>query len=257
MLIPSRFQKHRTRGRKSLEAFTLVELLVVAAILSALAALLFPVLFRARQAASEVASLSNMRQMGLALAMYAADHEGWFPPVKEILADPTLTTWVDSVQPYVRSRLLRRSPMDDSPAWADPSNPRLTSYGLNAYFDWVHPPYFGCSLDGVARPSETVVVAELRTRLLGSDFLVRGDHFHPQYYGNPPRVVNARFQSLQWDPARRLPRMTVLHDRTLVGPYIFADGHAERAPWPKLWRQMDGTPPSIDRFDPRRSEDGT
>lgn len=237
--------------------FTLVELMVVLAIVGLLAALLFPVFARAKRAAQELGSLSNMRQMGLALAMYAADHEGWFPAVKENLADPRMTTWVDEVQPYTKARLLRRSPLDDSPAWADLANPRLTSYGLNAYFDFRHPPYFGCSLDETVRPSETVVVAELRVRLLGSEFLVRGDHFHPQYYGNPARVANARFQTLQWDPVRRLPRMTVFDEQTLVGPYIFADGHAARVPWPALWRQQDGQPPARDRLDPRRSEDGT
>ncbi len=238
-------------------AFTLVELMVVVAIVGVLAALLFPVFARAKHAAQEIASLSNMRQMGMALAMYATDHEGWFPSVKENLADPSMTTWVDEVQPYTRTRLLRRSPLDDSPAWGDLANPRLTSYGLNAYFDVRHPPYFGCSLDETVRPSYTVVVAELRVRLLGSDFLVRGDHFHPQYYGTPARVPNARFQTLQWDPVRRLPRMTVFDERTLVGPYIFADGHAARVPWPSLWRQEDGQPPTRDRLDPRRSDDGT
>ncbi|HCE00817.1 MAG TPA: hypothetical protein DER07_07210, partial [Armatimonadetes bacterium] len=103
--------------------FTLVELMVVLAIVGLLAALLFPVFARAKRAAQELGSLSNMRQMGLALAMYAADHEGWFPAVKENLADPRMTTWVDEVQPYTKARLLRRSPLDDSPAWADLANP--------------------------------------------------------------------------------------------------------------------------------------
>ncbi|MEJ5169563.1 MAG: type II secretion system protein [Fimbriimonadales bacterium] len=253
MLNRSKLEKYR----KPDGAFTLVELMVVVAIVGLLAALLFPVFARVKRSAQEIASLSNMRQMGLALSMYAADHEGWFPTVKENLADPTMTTWVDEVQPYVKARLLRRSPLDDSPAWGDLTNPRLTSYGLNAYFDFRHPPYFGCSLDETVRPSETVVVAELRVTLLGSDFLVRGDHFHPQYYGNPSRVSNARFQPLQWDPVRRLPRMTLLDERTLVGPYIFADGHAARVPWPKLWKQRDGAAPERDRLDPRRAEDQT
>jgi len=59
--------------------FTLVELLVVLAVIAILAAILFPVFAQAREKARQIACLSNMRQAGLAFAMYATDYDGLYP----------------------------------------------------------------------------------------------------------------------------------------------------------------------------------
>lgn len=77
--------------------FTLVELLVVITIIAVLAAILFPVMASAKMAAKQTQCASNMRQVGLAAALYLSDNDNQFFPVAryEPLPDyPPQQTWV-------------------------------------------------------------------------------------------------------------------------------------------------------------------
>jgi len=63
--------------------FTMVELLVVIAIIGVLAAILLPVLSRARQQARSVQCVNNLRQLYLANSMFAAEHDGRYVPAAQ------------------------------------------------------------------------------------------------------------------------------------------------------------------------------
>jgi prepilin-type N-terminal cleavage/methylation domain-containing protein/prepilin-type processing-associated H-X9-DG protein len=64
------------------QGFTLVELLIVIAVIAILAALLLPTLANAKSKAKRVACLSNMRQVGLAVSLYAGESIGRLPNPK-------------------------------------------------------------------------------------------------------------------------------------------------------------------------------
>ena len=60
-------------------AFTLIELLVVMAVISVLAALLLPVVSRAKEAGRSTVCLGHLRQIGVALQLYVQDHQNRMP----------------------------------------------------------------------------------------------------------------------------------------------------------------------------------
>ena len=80
-------------SRSSKLGFTIVELLVVVALLAILIGLLLPALGSARQSARRLECMSNMRQLQLANELYAGDHDDRFMPSAPELRLKNLRRW--------------------------------------------------------------------------------------------------------------------------------------------------------------------
>lgn len=80
------------RGSQAVE-FTLVELLVVIAVIAILAALLLPALGKAKELARQADCASLLRQLGLANHQYANDWSDWFVPVSQSSDNVVNASW--------------------------------------------------------------------------------------------------------------------------------------------------------------------
>lgn len=114
-------------------AFTLIELLVVIAIIAILAAILFPVFGRAKEAAKKTACLSNARQVGMALKMYLTDHDDVMPIFYAYNSNPAHGQPGHKgieveLLPYCKNQDVFRSPLDAGGPYTSQDVPGADSY---------------------------------------------------------------------------------------------------------------------------------
>jgi len=167
----------RCLHRRDARAFTLIELLVVIAIIAILAALLLPVLSRAKQSGKRIACLNNLTQLNLALKVYVDDNQALFPPRSES------DRWPDRLyDDYGRKLDVLLCPSDGlNPQTASDTNnvadgaPR--SYLINAFNDYFEGTlgadawsaytagtYSGAMKESIVKyPSETIAFGEKMT----------------------------------------------------------------------------------------------
>ena len=101
--------------------FTLIELLVVISIIALLIGILLPALGAARDAARSSASLSNVRQIGISIAAYNADHAGYFPMHSSSSPNiaGTKPRWVDYLFEFMPSVEVFASPQLADADWTN------------------------------------------------------------------------------------------------------------------------------------------
>ncbi len=238
----------RFRAPGAPAGFTLIELLVVLAIIAILAAILFPVLARARERGHRATCVANVRQLGAAARIYADDNEGYLPYGHDVYtgygAPSGPTYWFRALEPLLTTAEVVRCPADPdvsdflperasgnySPnrtgAYGTPDESRAvySSYIVNGLFtdEWDHRRQ---RMERLRHPADTILFAERDTRQLSQLGWSNDDDYHPW-----ETALDQHGLPVYWGP-----RGGLAAERHAGGAvYAFADGHV-------TWRRFSQT----------------
>lgn len=166
----------RSSKQKSRAAFTLIEILVVIAFISILAAILFPVFALARENARKASCASNLKQIGIAAMMYSQDYDERVVPLRNgswpnypfaywwgyIEADGTTQDLTRGLlYPYMKNSQINKCPSFESAVTTGRIGNAL-GYAYN--YSFLMPAAGqGVALASMARPTETVLLADAAT----------------------------------------------------------------------------------------------
>jgi len=244
--------------RKRVGGFTLIELLVVIAIIAILAAMLLPVLAKAKVRAQNIAALNNLRQCMIGWKMYAADNQGSLPPNPDYNSEPrwvagdmrggmlagTPYTVIDAwngplmvdgrysvLGPYLKNPAVFKDPADQS-TWL--GKDRVRSFSMNQA---VGPNSNGQAVDGSHitghwLPSQPAG-GPWRVYIKESDIILPGSADLWVFIDEHPNSINDAGFAVQM-PAN--PSATVFIDvpaayHNNACAFSFADGHSEIHKW--------------------------
>ena len=239
------------------EAFTLVEVLVVIAIIAILASLALPPLARAKSRGQSTYCLNNLRQFGLALQLYAGDHDDALPynmgadGIRKTVAAKEYLNWVNNVMSWELD--------------SDNTNTTLlTAGGLGPYFSGVTSPY-RCPADNVLSDVQRQAGWTARVRSISMNAMIgnAGEFLAGGVNTNNPGYRQFFRMSEVPDPSRIFAFIEEHPDSINDGYFVnrfyyyewidlpasyhngganlaFADGHSEF----RAWRHASTMPPA-------------
>src|SRR6266481_6734276 len=165
-MVPLNPNNYMTNNRSP--AFTLIEMIVVLAIIAIMMSITYPVYTTISQRAKATKDMSNLRQIGILMQTYLNDKDGILPAMS---AAPGIgTNLVPVIYPkYVGSRRVFQSPFDRRAAVESDSAP--VSYGINQNMYTASPGGIAGNMAKVVSPSATILMA-------------------PNYNGNPSAAAS-------------------------------------------------------------------
>ena len=185
-------------------AFTLIEILVVIAIIGILAAILFPVFARAREQARKTSCLSNLKQIGLGLAQYTQDYDERFPLGQSYVAGVVDLYWMELLDPYVKSTQIYACPsLSDGAVRVVGTKTWPLAYGCNLTLMQSNN---ASALASLNNASETILISEKSA----NDW---------------PAYPSSGSISPAWLPAVDARRVDPRHSGG--SNFVFGDGHAK------------------------------
>ena len=243
-------------------AFTLIEVLVVVAIIALLISILAPALRRAREQAKLVACCANLRSQGVVLQQYTSDHGGRFPPqrvddigrdtllINRILARfqgepfpiteelgptpagiwrcPSVAPQADTDTRWTHSGIIHHAPNSwlFNAVWIfRPDPPVITAYALDGWADRFATSQWRLA-DRIRRPGETISLMD------NANFSSRG---HGSENREAYQSIGRACQVIRdaGDPECGDKRGS--HDALSRRPALFLDGHVDSLPSTKRY----------------------
>jgi prepilin-type N-terminal cleavage/methylation domain-containing protein/prepilin-type processing-associated H-X9-DG protein len=240
----------RVTPARSGRGFTLLELLVVVAIIGLVASMLLPSMVRSRSRAQAIFCLRNLQQVHAAWTMYADDNYGRLPGVISGSypgSDRWVSGWLDfssstdntntlyltevaysQLAPYIRDAAVYRCPSDRSEVTINGrSHARVRSLSMNCWMNYIGTAPIGQDQFQVFRRLDDILDFPLDKAWVLMD--EREDSINDGLF-----QTNLKLRGVQ---ARIVDYPASYHGRS--AGVVFADGHAEI----KRWKDQRTTPP--------------